>query len=258
MDWSKTKNVAKHAVAHGAGWAATLASMQPLVTYPLANTCMVVGAAVGAATCVAGAIAYTTAWMISRQPRTEYHALAAQVVDLAYVHRLGVKWFGKKVSSLERMKQWHAAYPGVIAKVVSERQYGSRRITDLIGYYCALPLSEATAQDILAGRRGITDVGAHELCGPGDVPHTIYIGAIATRIDASGGAALRGLLSTIKLMGKRRQNVQIIARPITADGLALVEKFGLKPVGPAGQSMGTLHSGRLGQLSGYRRQRHQK
>jgi hypothetical protein len=171
---------------------------------------------------------------------------------------MGVKWFGKKVSGLERMKQWHAAYPGVIAKVVSEKQYGSRRIIDLIGYYCALPISEATAQDILAGRRGITDVGAHELCRPGDVPHTIYIGAIATCVEASGGVALRGLLSAIKLMGKRRQNVQIIVRPITADGLALVEKFGLKPFGPAEQSMGTLHTGRLGQLATHRRQRHKK
>lgn len=252
MDSSQVKKFAKRAVAHGAGWCATFASVQTVVSHPTLNAALLAGAAFAAAACVAGALAYAAVWAQSRRPRTEYRAQPVQPADLEHVYRLGVKWFGKKVSGLERMKQWHAAYPGVIAKVVAERHYGARRVTDLVGYYCALPISESAANDILAGRRGITDVGAHELSPRGEVPSAIYIGAIATGVEASGAAALRGLLAAIRLMGKRRQNVQIITRPVTADGLALVEKFGMKVVGPAGPAIGSLYTGRLGQLATHR------
>jgi hypothetical protein len=254
MGLHQVLTIAKRLCVNAGSVSAVFASVQSSVSHETLQAVLLNGAWVsGGVACAAGAVWGATKVLASRQTAVPANRNAEEI-DFAVIRKLAVSFFGERVSSLERMRQWAARNPGVFSVVTTELRKGARKIVKIEGYFCALPLSAAAAADVLAERCGVNDLDAVALCAPGTVPSAVYVGAVASKNEATKGAALQGLRALVKSMAKGRQNVMVLARPVTNDGLRLVQAFGLQPVrSEVGDPVGALHAGRLGQLAPARR-----
>lgn len=241
--------IAKHVCLKSGSLSAVLASVQATVTNEIANVVLLNGAWISGGVALASSAVWLGVKVLDRRLAAVPGTSSAEEADFPVIREIAVQFFGEKVSSLERMKQWASIHPGVFNLVTTEKRDGARKVVDIDGYYCALPLTEGAAEEVAAERRGVSDVNAQEICPPGAVPAAIYVGAVVAKSESTKGVALQSLLTLVKGMAKNRRDVKILARPVTPEGLRLVRAFGLLPVRAGIEDpMGALHAGRLEQL----------
>lgn len=242
--------IAKKVFFNSASLSAFCATTQAVAPTAPLQTVLVGGAWGSGGLALAAGTVWVAATAWERRSGGVPRAGQAEELDLVEIRRLAVRFFGAKVSSLDRMKMWASRHPGIFSVVTNERRNGSRKVVDIDGYFCALPLTKKGADELLAERCGINDLDADAICTPGAVPNAVYVGAVASRDDTCKGAALQGLRSLVNRMAKSRSDVLVLARPVTPDGLRLARYFGLQPVRTEVEDpLGVLHSGRLGQLA---------
>lgn len=240
MDTSKITKAIKQLALGSISSAGTTASIASVVDIPMVKEVLVHAAWAS----LGLGLAASAAWMVARSwpPQAITSPDVATERDLPQIHKMAMKQFGPKVTTVDLMRQWMKRNPNIFEIVTRVRHAGRHRLSTVDGYYCAVPVTEKAAHDLIAETRGINDILPEEVCRPSEAPYAVYVGAIACGTDVGKQMALQGLRRMVKRFARNRADMLILTRPITDDGLRLVAAFGFQPVRTAADNpMGVLH-----------------
>lgn len=230
--------------------AGTASSIAAIVSQPVWLNDVVVNSAWSAIAVGTASFAVWVGAITWPQAAGTTHRVATSA-DLPRLSKLAQRYFGKKITGIDRLRQWMERNPRVIELVTRARAFGLRDLVTIDGYYCALPLNDKAGRDVMTGARSVNEVMPEEICRPNEVPFAIYVGAIACGTGAGKAVALQGLVRLVESMAHRQRNVVVLARPVTADGMRLVGDFGLQPAQHHPDSpnpMGWVHTAKLSSI----------
>jgi hypothetical protein len=146
--------------------------------------------------------------------------------DLPELRDLYMSKFGDDVPSLMQMRKWHKQNPHVFMKISDHELFSGRR--KIVASVKMVP-NRAEAIALLDAEEvsGTTFLESHIARGR-RVPAAWYIGDLVSTSSRSARAITEELV--LYLADHLSDETLIYARPLTAQGMKLVQKFGFKPV----------------------------
>lgn len=246
MNAEKLAERAKQFFAGGLTASATMASIQPLVAVSFLSDLL----QLGALTCLAGGSAGAVVWIATKIVRVETNVKSDTLRDEEFcsIRKIGVRYFGEKVTEIRRMKQWAHKNPAVFTVIRKTHRLGTTSADYIDGYICVLPLKAKAWRDMLSQRRAVNDLSADDICAPGSNPAGIYVGAVVADSRLSRAAAVDGIRRVVRGFARGRGTLQVLTRPVTEAGMRLVLDHKLEPLQPGGDGEGNLYIGRAALL----------
>jgi len=170
---------------------------------------------------------------------------AAQLEDLVDVHAFVSGFFDEQITRPQLMEAWWRANSEVFQIIERVTKTSGRKMTEVVGYFCVLPLTDQAADAICSGALTVNNLTSGDLLQTHDVAKTVYIGAIVGIDQPSRGATVHYLQGHLKLLASGEQ-LRILTRPITTDGMTLVNGHSFRLVRAVeGHAMGQLHENTL-------------
>ncbi|WGL16969.1 hypothetical protein PVT68_01400 [Microbulbifer bruguierae] len=165
-----------------------------------------------------------------------YMARPASSMELKLIFNMGEDLFEGGVSSINQMKAWYKVNPNIFWVL---RRKGEGKRDPIRGYFCIIPL-KAEAVKLLKEEQitGQSLTAAH--ISKEINPKSVYVGAIAAKGFKSKGAVLHKMLNQIEML-KQKGTKNVFTRPVTKDGVRLVEKFDFSCIGYGEGAKGKLH-----------------
>lgn len=179
----------------------------------------------------------------SERPRRKFDARPARGEELRVINELATKLFGQGVSNLQLMHDWWKVNPNVfwvLHRITSAPGY---RNQELVGYFCVLPVNDATRDQLREERITGATIPAAGIVPPAGHKGTVYIGAIAGT-DRSSKASILLSLSTYLESLAALNGLLLLARPVTDDGLRIAQQYEMEPVQQPG--LGHMYEATLG------------
>jgi hypothetical protein len=154
----------------------------------------------------------------------------ARSKELMWVREFASSYFGTNVTPLESMRRWHDKYKNVF--ILLEEINRSQGITQstIHGYHCMIPLTSAAATLVADEQVDGTTILADHVSSTLGAAAAVYIGGVAGKGRRARAAILADLYARIDDLKERR--IPIYTRPITDDGLRLVNDYPFVPVDP--------------------------
>jgi pimeloyl-ACP methyl ester carboxylesterase len=157
--------------------------------------------------------------------------------ELGEIRAMAVNFFGEEVSSLALMREWIA---------VNQRSLWTLKrigtLSRIVGYFCILPLLPEAERGISQKTLTGATIPGSLLASPGVPMRAVYIGGIAG-VDATARAvAMEQLMVQLSNMADG-QVINVYTRPITRDGLRVIEQYNLSPLRPQESGLGAIYSG---------------
>ena len=118
--------------------------------------------------------------------------------------------------------------PGLIQVVRRITGTPTNRREVLEGYFCILPLTARSAEDLRRGRIGGDALGPVHLANNPDSIAAIYVGAVGARNWRSKALVLQALRQKVNELA-RHAPLELLARPVTEDGVRTATDHGLRP-----------------------------
>ena len=162
----------------------------------------------------------------------DYQCITARRDELEMIHNMAKTHFGETVSSLSTMKRWHDKNREMFSILFRIRKDGYKQTREMVGYFCVIPLTRSAQDQLLSGQARAIQLQPADIEKP-DVPcDAMYIGAIVgTSMRAKGNIV--SILHREITVKHAKIAKEFLARPITPDGLRLVERFGFLPIDTA-------------------------
>lgn len=160
--------------------------------------------------------------------RHTYQCRPAKRNELQQVHDMAYAHFGSQVSSLPTMKKWHDKNPEIfcIIQKVSRGRFKESR--EIVGYYAILPINQAALDKITSGEARAAHLSHSDIEKPGAQCAALFIGAVVgVTIRAKGH--LLSIVDAEITKHYSKLSTTILTRPVTADGLRIVNKFDFSP-----------------------------
>ena len=165
----------------------------------------------------------------SSRPIRKHISRPARYDELRLVNELAVRLFGEHVSNLDLMREWfyvnHDVF-WVLVRVTTARAFRNEQI---VGYFCVIPVTQKVRNELRAETLTGATLPAAGILPSDQRPETIYVGAIAgtdIRSKASICLSLTQYLETMARFG----SLEVLTRPVTEDGLRVVEGYEMEPV----------------------------
>ena len=164
--------------------------------------------------------------------------------DLSFIHEFATSLFGQDVSELALMRQWRKQNSGSFWILKRTTSVPGRKLDDIAGYFCLLPITMATAESIRAGKMKGSSIPIDSILPDGEKFSALYIGAIAGR-DPRAKLDVMLALTTHLYTLKKDGPVTVLTRPVTADGLRVVVDYEMVPSDPANTGIGRIYEFQL-------------
>lgn len=171
----------------------------------------------------------------------------ARFAELRIIHELAVRLFGTDVSDLRSMREWWDVNRKIFWAIRRVTIGPGERVEKIVGYFCVIPLTGDATVKIRRGDIKGASISLHHIAASKDAPVALYIGGIAGIDFASRGAALHYLTSNIQNFGADK-NIKVLTRPVTDDGLRIVEGYRMIPVNGQG-GLGEVYEAELSDIS---------
>jgi triacylglycerol esterase/lipase EstA (alpha/beta hydrolase family) len=158
----------------------------------------------------------------------------ARFDDLLTLNEMAKHFFGEDVSNLMLMRDWVQQNQDVfwtLRRITSSPD--GHKYEEVVGYLCLIPVDQGTSELIRGGKVKVAHLPARSIL-PSDKPvHSVYIGAVVGT-DMRSRAEITVALTTrlYALAGGGR--LEVLTRPITDDGLRMVEDYEMTPVSESG------------------------
>jgi len=164
----------------------------------------------------------------------------ARPADLEDIRILAQRLYETEdVSPLPQMRAWLRKYPRSFFVVFTRtRRRLFLTVEELQGYFCLLPISSNAAQKLCAGELRFKTLSEDDLMPRGF--SAIYIGGVAAIDEISRGVCLGRLETEIWNLAALQPDAELLARPVTKDGLRLVRSYGFRPIGTSTLTIGAL------------------
>ena len=170
----------------------------------------------------------------------EYKCNYARHDDLPLIYKMAYNYFGGEVSSLTTMRAWQDRNPEVFSILYRVRRKRYAETREVVGYFCAIPLTRRGLSKILAGEYS-RNLLRQDIQSPRKPCAAIYIGAIVGVSQKAKGNILLMASREVESSLKSRTRT-ILTRPITEDGLRIALKNGFAPMNQGNRhELGTVH-----------------
>jgi len=156
------------------------------------------------------------------KPKRKHECRPARIEELPFINELAVRLFGNEVSSLQLMQEWWRINPNIfwiLRRVTTAPAY---RNEEVVGYFCVLPVVVGTGDQIRKGELTGATIPPSSIVPPAERCETVYVGAIAGT-DMRSKAFISLSLTTHLEQLASSGPLEVLTRPVTADGLRLVE-----------------------------------
>ena len=154
----------------------------------------------------------------------------ARSKELMWVREFASSYFGTGVTPLESMRRWHEKYKSVFILLEEVDRAQGRTQSTIHGYHCMIPLTSAAARLVADEQVDGTTILADHVSSTLRDAAAVYIGGVAGKGRRARAAILADLYARIDDLQERR--IPIYTRPITDDGLRLVNDYPFVPVDP--------------------------
>jgi len=168
------------------------------------------------------------------KPRRRHECRPARLEDLRTINELATRLFGQDVSSLESMRAWREKNQDVfwiLRRITSSP--GGYRNEEVVGYFCVIPIGHEAKVQLRNGQMKISDLPSDSVLESHKPADAVYVGGIAGTDLHSKANILIALTTHLQDLAKSR-NLEILTRPVTEDGLRVVENHEMTPVSDAG------------------------
>jgi hypothetical protein len=164
--------------------------------------------------------------------RYEYpHAEFAAEDDLADLQKQYCDKFKGDAPSLEKMREWYAINPRIFLKMCLVDIASSQE--RIVASVKLVPLCRNAVALLEAGSLKGTEFSESHIMRRGKVPSGWYIGDLVGSSRQSGGHMMKHAI--LYLDKYIRRHTPVYARPLTKDGLRLIEKYKFTPVSEKGR-----------------------
>src|SRR6266702_2538641 len=170
----------------------------------------------------------------------------ARFNELRTIYELAVRLFGTDVSNLRSMREWLNVNPKILWAIRRVTTRPGQRVGEIVGYICVIPLNGDAAMKIRRGDIKGSSITLHHITARKETPMALYIGAIAGTDLASKAASLHYLASIVQNFSADRK-LKVLTRPVTEDGLRIVEGHSMTPVNGEG-GLGEVYEAELGDI----------
>lgn len=171
----------------------------------------------------------------------------ARFAELKTIHELAVHLFGTDVSDLRSMREWSDVNRKIFWAIRRVTVGPGQRVEQIVGYFCVIPLNGDAAVKVKRGDIKGASITLHHIATSKETPAALYIGGIAGIDFASRGASLHYLAANIQNFSADK-NLKVLTRPVTDDGLRIVEGYRMIPVNGQG-GLGEVYEAELGDIS---------
>lgn len=163
-----------------------------------------------------------------------YESKIAKWRDLKPIHEYGKRRLGTDVSNLKKAETWFRTNNQIFWLVIDNSIKGSHE-EQMIGYYAVFPLNQQATELLEAEKVDGTSFETEHIIPyrRGRIrktPHSLYVGGIVAESKMRVRQFILGSLIA-HLNHEKENGVKVLfTRPVTADGLRLVKKYGFRPV----------------------------
>jgi hypothetical protein len=175
-------------------------------------------------------------WLMSRVPTPiiwkDYECHKARKKDLDLIYDFAKQQFGDDVSPIEIMKRWYGKNPSVFFVIITEKRSSFEVRRRMVGYFCAIPLTESALGKIESGEIKGRDIPNEYIARIQRECRAVYIGGIAAK-GLGAKAALLAVLHKEFTSGKSKWGRTFYTRPITRDGVRIAIKKGFTAIDPS-------------------------
>lgn len=177
-------------------------------------------------------------WLMSRVPTPiiwkDYECHKAQKKDLDLIYDFAKQHFGDDVSTIEIMNRWYGKNPSTFFVIITEKRASFEVRKRMVGYFCALPLTEPALRKIESGEIKGRDIPNEYIARIRRECRAVYIGGMAAK-GLRAKAALLAVLHKEFTSGKSQWAKTFYTRPITKDGVRVAIKKGFTAIDPSNQ-----------------------
>lgn len=158
----------------------------------------------------------------------DYQCFTARRVDLESIYLMARDHFGDAVSSVATMKRWHDKNRDIFSILYRVRRRKFAETKEMVGYFCIIPITQDAATRMIDGEIRAAQLLPTDIV-TSDVPcAAMFIGAVVGTTAKARGNIL-SLLHREVMTHRARWCDEFLTRPVTTDGLRIVEKFGFLP-----------------------------
>jgi len=161
--------------------------------------------------------------------------------DLVLIHELAISLFGSDVSPLELMRNWWEQNPFVFWLLRRVTRAPGRRVEEAVGYFCLMPISAETAQQLRRGNVKASELSPEFLLKSFDTAEALYVGAIAGLDFRAKAEVMLALTTRLYSLEKKGRKIAVITHPVTSDGLRVVKQYEMDPIDDANKGLGGLY-----------------
>lgn len=151
--------------------------------------------------------------------------------DLQSIYKFADRELGGGISPLELMRAWHAKNPEVMWMLMSQRAFGNGTYTQLVGCFSIMPISRPAARLVKQAKLFGNALQANHILKPNaKLVSGIYIGGVAA-VGKRARAFILGYMMK-EVLRYASLGIPVYARPVTTEGLKMLERFFFVPVKP--------------------------
>lgn len=158
----------------------------------------------------------------------DFQCHTAKQSDLPLIHKMAQEHFGDLVTPISTMKRWHDQNNELFSILYRIKTSGFKQIREMVGYYCVIPLTDAATAALLSGELRAIQLQPQHISAPGRACRAVFIGAIVGMTNKAKGNIL-SILHRDLTSRYAKYSQEFITRPVTTDGLRIVQKYGFLP-----------------------------
>jgi hypothetical protein len=171
-----------------------------------------------------------------------YECSPAREGDLRLIHELATSLFGDEVSSLDLMRSWWERNHDVFWLLRRVTRGVGRRIEEIAGYFCLLPIDLETAAQIAKGSLRGFSLDPQLVSDKTAPTEALYIGGIVGIDPRAKVQIMTSFTTRVYSMKRRDGRVLVLTRPVTKDGLRTARQWEMDPVDPLHGDLGQIYS----------------
>ncbi len=178
-----------------------------------------------------GGMKHTDAELARRFARFRMDPVPVSQIDA--LRDFAVRYTRSTIAPADTLRSWMAVNPRLFFGLTEVAESGGQTSKPLVGYYSLRPVTRRAVELLDSCRIDGAGMLPEHIIPPDDLPEAGYIGGVV----ATGGLARAALLFylAIDLRRYRAQGVKrFYAKPLTPDGVRLMNKDGFRPVDCAG------------------------
>lgn len=186
----------------------------------------------------------THAILNAAKPKQKHDPGPARLEDLNFIHELAISFFGEPVSDLGLMREWWSVNENVfwvLRRVTTAQAFKNEEI---VAYFSVIPVTPQAASLLRDGTITGASIPSSAIVPADQSYDAVYIGAVAGKYTLSKALVILSLTTYLESTARSR-SIEVLARPVTADGLRVVEDYGMTPTGASG--LGHLYQTTLGE-----------